>query len=27
CGGALVICPFGAIKFRFPEGGISYRYG
>jgi ferredoxin-like protein FixX len=27
CGGALVICPYGAIKFKFPEGGVSYRYG
>ncbi|AHC50793.1 4Fe-4S ferredoxin [Sulfolobus acidocaldarius SUSAZ] len=27
CGGAIVICPFGAITFNFPEGGISYRYG
>ncbi|MFP3188730.1 MAG: 4Fe-4S dicluster domain-containing protein [Sulfolobaceae archaeon] len=27
CGGALVICPYGAIKFRFPNGGIKYKYG
>jgi ferredoxin-like protein FixX len=27
CGGALVICPFNAISFRFPENGISYRFG
>ncbi|EZQ10021.1 MULTISPECIES: ferredoxin family protein [Acidianus] len=27
CGAALVACPYGALKFRFPYGGISYRYG
>ncbi|BCU70329.1 ferredoxin family protein [Stygiolobus caldivivus] len=27
CGGALVICPYGAIKFRFPNGGVKYKYG
>ncbi|ARM76797.1 ferredoxin family protein [Acidianus manzaensis] len=27
CGGALVICPYHAIKFHFPENGVSYRYG
>ncbi|EHP69102.1 MAG: 4Fe-4S dicluster domain-containing protein [Metallosphaera yellowstonensis] len=27
CGAALVACPFNAIEFQFPEGGISYRYG
>jgi ferredoxin-like protein FixX len=27
CGGTLVICPYGAIKFRFPNGGIKYKYG
>ncbi|QGA53136.1 4Fe-4S dicluster domain-containing protein [Sulfolobus sp. E5-1-F] len=27
CGAALVACPYGAIKFHFPEGGISYKYG
>lgn len=27
CGAALVACPYNAIKFRFPENGISYKYG
>lgn len=27
CGAALVACPFGSIKFEWPTGGISYRYG
>lgn len=27
CGGALVICPYNAIKFHFPENGVSYKYG
>jgi len=27
CGGALVICPYNSIQFKFPENGISYRYG
>ncbi|MCH1771094.1 MULTISPECIES: ferredoxin family protein [Metallosphaera] len=27
CGAALVACPFGAISFKFPEGGVSFRYG
>ncbi len=27
CGGALVICPFNAIRFKFPEGGVKYKYG
>lgn len=27
CGAALVACPYGAIAFKWPEKGISYRYG
>ncbi len=27
CGAALLACPYGALKFHYPEKGISYMYG
>jgi len=27
CGAALYACPYGALKFHYPEKGISYIYG
>ncbi|SMD30717.1 ferredoxin family protein [Picrophilus oshimae] len=27
CSAALVACPYGSIKFSYPEKGVSYTYG